>query len=317
MESHAIAGSKEPPVVASAIKHDKKTRKTYALHKTRFILRAIALVFEVIAFFLIVGIAARYDGDNAYALIFPGIAIIWNVAEFITICIILSGIHPGAHIALDFIIFGLLVGPGGVLVANYSYDNLYDYDCSGNGPCVQIQDGTNRTFQGTGLAASIFMLLAGIIHFVLFVLACICVHRWRMDKRDSRFAWMQAQYQPQPISVTGGTDSSSAFLITYADGRQVIVPPSAHQQQHPQTSGYYAPTGYVPKTPGETTQTPISHGISVVPLPTTNVFGAGIGNTAGPGAGGMAIGGHTSQQSPKMQCTSQTQDTGNFGSTNV
>ena len=37
----------------------------------------------------------------------------WNVAEFVTIGVRkTAGIHPGAHIALDFCLFGALVGGG-------------------------------------------------------------------------------------------------------------------------------------------------------------------------------------------------------------
>ena len=31
-------------------------------------------------------------------------AIIWNIAEFITLCVNRKGIHPGAHIGLDLIL---------------------------------------------------------------------------------------------------------------------------------------------------------------------------------------------------------------------
>jgi hypothetical protein len=40
--------------------------------------------------------------------------LIWNVAELITLCVNKKGIHPGAHIALDFLLFAGLL-PSGVL----------------------------------------------------------------------------------------------------------------------------------------------------------------------------------------------------------
>jgi hypothetical protein len=41
--------------------------------------------------------------------------VLWNIVEFITLCANKKGIHPGAHIALDFLLFATLVG-GATLV---------------------------------------------------------------------------------------------------------------------------------------------------------------------------------------------------------
>jgi hypothetical protein len=41
-----------------------------------------------------------------------GISVIWNLAEFITLCVNKKGIHPGAHIALDFIVYAGLKASG-------------------------------------------------------------------------------------------------------------------------------------------------------------------------------------------------------------
>jgi hypothetical protein len=38
-----------------------------------------------------------------------GIAVAWNAAEWVTLCVNRKGIHPGAHIALDFLISGGLI----------------------------------------------------------------------------------------------------------------------------------------------------------------------------------------------------------------
>ena len=39
-------------------------------------------------------------------------ALIWNVSEFITLYVNRKGIHPGAHITLDFLLWGALSGSG-------------------------------------------------------------------------------------------------------------------------------------------------------------------------------------------------------------
>jgi hypothetical protein len=38
--------------------------------------------------------------------------VIWNISEFITLCVNRRGIHPGAHIGIDFLISGGLVTAG-------------------------------------------------------------------------------------------------------------------------------------------------------------------------------------------------------------
>jgi hypothetical protein len=80
-------------------------------------------------------------------------------------------------------------------------------------------------------------------------MACISVHRWRRARREERRQLIHAAYRnPQgPISVAGHMDPNMAYLVTYPDGRQVLVPPPNQQQQQyapiPQQHGYYAPPG--------------------------------------------------------------------------
>jgi hypothetical protein len=42
------------------------------------------------------------------------VALIWNIIEFITICINRKGIHPGAHIGLDILLSAALLSTGGI-----------------------------------------------------------------------------------------------------------------------------------------------------------------------------------------------------------
>jgi hypothetical protein len=51
---------------------------------------------------------------------------VWNIAEFITLCVNRRGIHPGAHIAMD-----LLIGAG--LVIAGTVDFIYPFGALGIG----------------------------------------------------------------------------------------------------------------------------------------------------------------------------------------
>ncbi|KAF2666547.1 hypothetical protein BT63DRAFT_426997 [Microthyrium microscopicum] len=218
-------------------KSSKKRRTPYAFDRTRLILRGAAVLAEVIAFFIVVGVSAKCMSDSSGyfgcsewgELLFVGLALIWNAAEFITLCINRRGIHPGAHIALDLIIFGLLVGPASIYIVVNS-DNYY-YDCSDlyndpeltNSGCSE----NARPFQSANFAAGAFMIIAGLLHFVLFIFACITVHRWRRTRKEERRALDQYRYGGGGMMVAGGgaMDPNQAYVITYANGQQVLVPP--------------------------------------------------------------------------------------------
>jgi hypothetical protein len=233
---------------------------------------------------------------------------VWNIAEFITLCVNHKGIHPGAHIALDLILFGLLDGPGSIIIVVYSYfSDRYYNDCSDSEVCSGVSNSRRLSFRPGGIAIGTLIIIAGyvtsffpslllihslthspfacdtlliseysLVHLALFILACISVHKWRMARRDRRHAQMQAAYSNPTgqISVAGNMDPNTAYIVTYPDGRQVIVPPQTQQQQQPtpQPHGYYAPPAQQNMTP-----VPHSHGISPAPV----AMGAG---TLGAGA---------------------------------
>jgi hypothetical protein len=53
------------------------------------------------------------------------LALVWDVAESITLCVNKKGIHPGAHIALNFLIFAGLMSGGPIDIINgiYGYND--------------------------------------------------------------------------------------------------------------------------------------------------------------------------------------------------
>jgi len=70
------------------------------------------------------------------------VAMLWNVAEFITLCINRKGIHPGAHIGLDLLLSAALISAGGI--------SFYSISLYGESPAL-----------GRYTAAAVFVTLAG------------------------------------------------------------------------------------------------------------------------------------------------------------
>ena len=69
-------------------------------------------------------------------------AMLWNIVEFITLCINRKGIHPGAHIGLDILISCALLSAGGT--------SFYAISLVGESPPL-----------GRYTAAAVFITLAG------------------------------------------------------------------------------------------------------------------------------------------------------------
>jgi len=68
-------------------------------------------------------------------------AMVWNIAEFITLCVNRKGIHPGAHIGLDNLLFWALLSAAAI--------SFYNIAQSGESPAL-----------GKYTAAAVFDVLA-------------------------------------------------------------------------------------------------------------------------------------------------------------
>ncbi|CAM1507587.1 Fc.00g072280.m01.CDS01 [Cosmosporella sp. VM-42] len=106
------------------------------------------------------------------------LALIWSIAELITRCVrkFKAGIHPGAHVALSLLIWLSLGTTGGIeatLVAvtgdrDYG-SNCWDYDTQDYVDCEPAFSGKRPQF----VAVTVFTCLVFLVHFILFVGACI------------------------------------------------------------------------------------------------------------------------------------------------
>jgi hypothetical protein len=126
----------QPPTLSSQPSH----QPGYQFHKPRFLLRCAALLSLFLSLCLLIAdgvrcvtIRNRYNDDpdtyyyyspdscwtepssgNLRPLIFVIFAMIWNIAELITVFVNKKGIHPCANLALDIVIFIAMVGQAGV-----------------------------------------------------------------------------------------------------------------------------------------------------------------------------------------------------------
>ncbi|KAI1880550.1 hypothetical protein JX265_000790 [Neoarthrinium moseri] len=119
----------------------------------------------------------RYD-PVAYALPTSLSCIIWNSAEFIVLCVRRDrskGIHPGAHVGVDLLIFGgAIVSTMFMFINSNSMRNYYDAS-------VAAYYWPTDRYLILVLGGVIALLLP--IHFALFVRACAETDHRARDRR--------------------------------------------------------------------------------------------------------------------------------------
>ena len=76
---------------------------------------------------------------------------IWDILEFITLCVNKRGIHPGAHIGLDFLFSAALIFTAVVTFILYTNN-----DCHGDF-CGRSK---GRDLRTAGIVGSVFVVIA-------------------------------------------------------------------------------------------------------------------------------------------------------------
>jgi len=216
------------------------TRIPYALHKGRVTLRVLSTILAVIALILDIAGSVECNDPNNYddgyclpvvGIITLPIILTWNIAEFITLCVNKKGIHPGAHIALDLLICAGLATSG-------TFDLFWAGELTRSAGVLEVN--------------------AAAFHLILFILACISVHKWRKKIKGLLANPQVIVVQQQPMTGSDNAALSPMPIVTtsvhpYASlpppppGMAYLVPiPQAaevlHQQQEaPRMVGYMAP----------------------------------------------------------------------------
>ncbi|KAI1504510.1 hypothetical protein F5X99DRAFT_371224 [Biscogniauxia marginata] len=150
-------------------------------HITKIVFISLSMIFCIIV--IGVSIALAVDPDVlSFAIIWTipqaGVSLIWSIAELITICSRAGrrGIHPGAHVALHLLLWmGFIVGVAltGFLLATAllyrsDWSDYYDYYYDDD-----YYDYYSNKYIGLLQALTAFLVLLVIVHFFLFVRACV------------------------------------------------------------------------------------------------------------------------------------------------
>ncbi|KAH7039603.1 uncharacterized protein B0I36DRAFT_357011 [Microdochium trichocladiopsis] len=226
-----------------------------AWHITKIVLGSASLVFSIILVALSAASWTLSDG-YAYELVWvipvAGVAICWQVAEFITICARTGhkSIHPGAHVALHLLLWlGFLVN---VILdgfnAGYLAEYLSDYDDYGYSPSSYYYGYYNfmisGQYQSITYALLAFSALLLIIHFTLFVRACIETHKRNSADRAVRYIYVQQpmyypgqQFTPQQLMQM---QMQQQQFYGQPQPQQPVVPGGIQQPQPAHYSGYYS-----------------------------------------------------------------------------
>ncbi|KAI0594525.1 hypothetical protein F4775DRAFT_428331 [Biscogniauxia sp. FL1348] len=205
-------------------------------HITKIVFISLSMVLCIIT--IGISIALAVDPDIlSFALIWTvpqaGISLIWSIAELITICARTGhkGIHPGAHVALHLLLWlGFLVGVGltGYLLAFTTLYDYYDY---------YYDDSYYSYYSDKYIelmrALIAFLVLLVIVHFFLFVRAC--VETARRNKASAPVIMV-----PQPVYYQA--PMQQAYPVQQQQQQQPGYP-TQPQQAH--LSGYYGQPGEV------------------------------------------------------------------------
>ncbi|KAK7964085.1 negative acting factor protein [Apiospora saccharicola] len=169
-------------------------------HNAKIALHAISIVFCLILIGISVALAVTprfLSFQVVWIAPEAAAAIFWSVAELITICVRKGhrGIHPGAHVGLHLIFWlAFLLGAGltaytvAVYVDEASYYSSYRYS----------RYSSLSTYLRSLEAELAFLLLLIIIHFTLFVRACIETAR-RNRSAQPVFVPVNAYYASYPM----------------------------------------------------------------------------------------------------------------------
>lgn len=240
----------------------------------RAIIRAVATVLAFVGIGLQVRVVVsylRWDSDYYYSysysysynsagdywvspesFTFLVLAVVWNIAESITVCVNKRGIHPGAHVALDLIIWMGLFSAGIVQV-------LINY------------------WSALTISAGVIKLICSLLHFILFVWACINTDRRRKASSAKLIAQitssMQQQQKPQTqqqsipsANAAGGPVVPPGMVLVPIQQLAQLNPPQPAYRPYsmgPNLAGpelYQQPQPYTPTSAQHPVASPVSEG---------------------------------------------------------
>lgn len=236
-----------------------KVVSSTAWKNVKIALGSMIITIDIIIFGLGGGslaVDAYYMGivDMATAYPVAGIGIVWQIAEFITLCAHPDrGIHPGAHVGMQLILWLGAAICGGFLAAfaalQEAYGSYYSYSSR-----YRPSRANYELAQRLETSLAVFMIILFVLHFIYFVRACIECHR----RNTMKPTIMMAAPPPQPyypINNMGQMPPQQAlYPVQYnphtsmmshqpSNPHMSMAPVPAPQQTARDSSafGYYAP----------------------------------------------------------------------------
>ncbi|KAL1841529.1 hypothetical protein VTJ49DRAFT_6958 [Mycothermus thermophilus] len=230
-----------PPATMDPLRPDVPYVSPRGMWVTKFIFRVLQFTFSII----VIGLTGSMYSQRAWSIlevvcIFPvvGLSAAWALAEGIAILVRGGhrGIHPGANVALDLLIWlGIVPAITLPYIANPMYPGWGTYDS------YRARYYSNYTYNpaadGIGMAALVLMGFIGAFHFITFVIACI-----ETDRRNSQ--------TPVVLVSNNGFAPQYPALATVVYSSQ--YPPVAYQSYQPQPQPQ--PQYDVPQLPPQTYQ---------------------------------------------------------------
>jgi hypothetical protein len=261
------------------------------------------MVASVVIWAISIVMLARYTSSDyndssqvtfeaSFTLVAAGIAIIWQAAEFITVWASKTnrGIHPGANVALHLVIWLVAILAVGFLATFVAWDVDQLGDIQTDPDSSSYYPSEYYTYDADTFATRLkleetllaFSFLLFLLHFVLFVRACVETHEY------NRRPVNRTVYVPIPVQMAGGAPGQQPFgyyayqplpgqPLPFAQPQPQVqgAPVAAPQQAH--LYGYYAPAPSFPP------QVPENNRTSVVPGPSNAAVGR-----QGPSAGDVS-----------------------------
>ncbi|KAI0010950.1 hypothetical protein F4779DRAFT_261261 [Xylariaceae sp. FL0662B] len=273
---------------------------------SKLTLTILSLGFAIVIMALsFIFVAEGGDGEYTswYALPISIIAIIWNTAELITFCVrarkkVNRGIHPGAHVGMHLCFW--LACVSALVITFIVYFSILDQalECqevaeynkySGSTYYTVACDDYHYDVAGymsglylPSLRAAISMwCLAFVVHFILFIMACIDTHKRNLIKATRLFVPAPSApaayyavpppppaptpYYPYPTPMP--MPPQQAHFV-HQPGIAVTPPPPENPQATgvlDNTQGFYAPTGpaqaATSSSSGKDTPTAVAHAV--------------------------------------------------------
>jgi len=164
--------------------------------RAKCILRTLATVFSLIGFSLFAAAVPKWDADfywgggpnrgdwqDGFPIAVLVFAFLYNIVMIFQMLHRKTYVMPLVPLIVDFLVWGALVPAitfsAGLGLFEFWHNNVEE----DGGPLLWH---VLKQIGGLELAAVIFACFVWVLHFVLFILACIDTHKWRKARKANR-----------------------------------------------------------------------------------------------------------------------------------